>query len=333
MPPPQERKIITSPDRLVSFNRVAEAVRRPEVFGFLAGHVPEFYALVATQNQDQARQLVRYSFSLLKDAAQSPNRVQALTDVADTIYRDIFQQEAPDFWFTSIHTKYKVDGKPQLVVPFLETHLAGDRILDLGGGAGYLSAQLQRDGYRPEIADVIDYRAPEAEGIPFQRMASPTKLPHADDFFDSAFLFEVLHHVDDCNHVPLLQEAGRVANRVVVIENVYGDMNHPLLHVAEGREDPGPTHDYLALAPEDQFRTLTLMDYYVNIAAKGIVEMNIPFRFKTIDEWVKIFDSAGLEAVDMTQVGFLKDTLNRNFQLYFTLERKDASKQTATNES
>lgn len=322
MPPPQERKNITSPDRLVSFNRVAEAVRRPEVFGFLAEHVPEFYASVATQNQDQARQLVRDSFSLLKNAADSPNRVQALTDAAHTIYGDIFQQEAPDFWFTPIHTKYKVDGKPQLVVPFLETHLAGDRILDLGGGAGYLSAQLQRDGYRPEIADVINYRVPETEGIPFQRMASPTSLPHADDSFDSAFLFEVLHHVDDSNHAPLLREAGRVANRVVVVENVYGDMNHPLLHVAKDREDPAPTHDYLTLPDADQLRILTLMDYYVNIASKGIVEMNIPFRFKTIAEWAKVFDTAGLDAVVMTQVGFLKNTLNRNFQVYFTLERK-----------
>lgn len=65
------------------------------------------------------------------------------------------------------------------------------------------------------------------------------------------------------------------------------------------------------------------MDYYVNIASKGIVEMNMPFQFKTLEQWLSIFSQAGLELVDLTQLGFFKDTLNRNFQMYFTLDRME----------
>ena len=100
-------------------------------------------------------------------------------------------------------------------------------------------------------------------------------------------------------------------------------MSHPLLRVDYEHEDPSPTADYLAMLPEHQLKTLILIDYYVNIASKGIVDMNIPFRFKTIEEWLSLFDTAGLGPVGITQIGFFKNTLNRTFQLYFILDRKE----------
>ena len=226
-----------------------------------------------------------------------------------------------NFWFTPVHQKYKVEGKPALVVPVLEDCLGEGSILDIGGGSGYMAAGLSQAGHHVEITDVIDYRDPAVEHIPFKEMASPTELKYETDTFDSAILFEVLHHVEDVDHVALMREVARVARRVIVIEDVYGDISHPLRQVRADLEDTEPTRDYLAMTSPDQLQTLVLMDYFVNIAAKGIVEMNMPFNFKTIARWERIFREAGLRISGITQIGFLRNTLNRNFQVFISLER------------
>lgn len=247
----------------------------------------------------------------------------ALAKAAEVVYRNIFEQEVRDFWFTPLHNRYRSEEKPEMVTPVLTAHLKGKRVLDIGGGSGYLSMRLQKAGYSSALTDVIDYRTEKARSLPFKLMVSPTRLPYDDDQFDSAFFFEVLHHVDNQHHIALLTDAGRVAKRVVIIENVYDMISQPLLRVDYEHEDPAPTADYLAMLPEHQLKTLILMDYYVNIASKGIIDMNIPFRFKTMEEWLSLFDTAGLEPVGITQIGFFRGTLNRNFQLYFILDRRE----------
>lgn len=319
----QERLRLLDQHRLASLNKALEAIRTPGAVGFLTKHVPDFYASISPGDEQVARQLVIDAFTLLGETTKSPTPTIALESAAEVIYKDIFKQEAPDFWFTPIHHRYKTEGKPERVIPVLASYFKGNRVLDVGGGSGYLSMQLQKAGYSPALTDVLDYRAEETQSLSFKLMTSPTQLPYDDDQFDSAFFFEVLHHVDDSRHIPLLTEAGRVAKRVIIIENVYGTMNHPLLRIDHEHEDSSPTADYLLMPPEHQLKTLMLMDYYVNIASKGIIDMNIPFRFKTIGEWLSLFDTAGLEPVSIAQIGFFRNTLNRNFQLYFILDKKE----------
>lgn len=319
----QERLRLLDQHRLTSLNKALEAIKTPEAISFLTKHVPDFYASLVPGDEPAARQLAINAFAVLEGTTKNPNPTIALKSAAEVIYKDIFKKEAPDFWFTSIHRQYKIEGKPERVIPVLGSYFKGNRILDVGGGSGYLSMRLQKNGYSSALTDVLDYRAQEAQSLPFKLMTSPTQLPYDNDQFDSAFFFEVLHHVDDSRHIPLLTEAGRIARRVVVVENVYGKISHPLLKVDYEHEDLPPTVDYLAMLPEHQLKTLMLMDYYVNIASKGIIDMNIPFRFKTIEEWLSLFDTAGLNPVGITQIGFFKNTLNRNFQLYFTLDRKE----------
>lgn len=319
----QERLRLLDQHRLASLNKALEAIKTPEAVGFLTKHVPDFYASITPGNEHAARQLVIDAFTVLGETTKSPTPTIALENAAEVIYKDIFKQGAPDFWFTPIHHQYKTEGKPEKVIPVLASYFKGNRVLDVGGGSGYLSMRLQKAGYSSALTDVLDYRAEETQSLPFKLMTSPAQLPYDDDQFDSAFFFEVLHHVDDPHHVPLLTEVGRVAKRVIIVENVYGTMTHPLLRVDYEHEDPSPAADYLAMLPEHQLKTLMLMDYYVNIASKGIIDMNIPFRFKTIGEWLSLFDTAGLEPVRITQIGFFQNTLNRNFQLYFILDRKE----------
>jgi len=216
----QERLKFPDRHQLASLNKALEAIRTPEIVGFLTKHVPDFYASISPGDEQVARQLVIDAFAVLGETTKSPTPIVALESAAEVIYRDIFRKEAPDFWFTPIHHRYKIEGKPEKVIPVLASYFKGDRVLDIGGGSGYLSMGLQRAGYLSSLTDVLDYRAQEAQGLPFKPMTSPTRLPYENDQFDSAFFFEVLHHVDDSHHTPLLVEAGRIAKRVVVIEDV-----------------------------------------------------------------------------------------------------------------
>lgn len=311
-----------STEKLESLNKIAEALKTPEPVRFLLQHVPEFYASVTTDQPNLARELVRNSFAILVRAANNPSPVDSLVEASDIIYRDIFHQDDPEFWFTPIHQNYNINIKPKLVTPILARRFFGNRILDIGGGSGYLAFQLQKDGYSSALTDVLDYRAEIAKTVSFKRMTSPTHLPYLTDEFDSAILFEVLHHVNPSHYLVLLKEAARVAKRLVIVENTYGDPTHALARIAYEYQDPQPTQDYLSLKPEDQVKVLSIMDYYVNITSKGITGMNLPLTFKTLEEWLILVGEAGFQPVVITQIGFFKNTLNRNFQLYIALDKK-----------
>lgn len=53
------------PEANASSGCLLEALRQPNAIGFLLKHVPEFYASVAINNQEQARWLVQDSFTVL----------------------------------------------------------------------------------------------------------------------------------------------------------------------------------------------------------------------------------------------------------------------------
>src|SRR3990167_1324968 len=119
-------------NRLLSLNSALEALRTPEIVSFLTKHVPDFYASISPGDEQVARQLVIDAFAVLGETTKSPTPIVALESAAEVIYRDIFRKEAPDFWFTPIHHRYKTEGKPERVLPALASYFKGNRVLDVG---------------------------------------------------------------------------------------------------------------------------------------------------------------------------------------------------------
>jgi len=92
----------------------------------------------------------------------------------------------------------------------------GERVLEVGAGNCVLTEQLQRRGFEVVALDV--------ENLSFIKSVVPilydgARMPFADDSFDVALVVTVLHHCKDPNAV--LAEAGRVARKVIVIEEIY----------------------------------------------------------------------------------------------------------------
>jgi ubiquinone/menaquinone biosynthesis C-methylase UbiE len=100
----------------------------------------------------------------------------------------------------------------------------GDRVLDVGCGAGYLANYLQEMcGADLTGLDVQDFSTGD---IAFSRF-NGTSIPFPDQTFDHVILSFVLHHSRD--PMTLIQECRRVARRSVIVfedlpENRFGRM-------------------------------------------------------------------------------------------------------------
>jgi ubiquinone/menaquinone biosynthesis C-methylase UbiE len=97
------------------------------------------------------------------------------------------------------------------------SHLAlADRVLDVGAGNCILCQELGRRGYNVTPVDVTNLSFVD-EIVPVAY--DGTTLPFADDSFDVALVITVLHHATDPDAV--LGEVRRVAQRIIVIEEIY----------------------------------------------------------------------------------------------------------------
>ncbi len=91
----------------------------------------------------------------------------------------------------------------------------GDRILDFGSGLGGVSEKLISDGYEVVSLDVRDISLTDVKPVIYDGK----KIPFKNDSFDMALVLAVLHHA--ASPEELLKEVGRVAERVVLLEDVY----------------------------------------------------------------------------------------------------------------
>ncbi len=93
-----------------------------------------------------------------------------------------------------------------------------DRILDIGTGPGSVCLLMNGEGYNVTPVDVIDQTlSPEIE----PEIYNGKKLPYKNSSFDSALILTVLHHTS--NPEGILLEAKRVANKIIIIEDIYSN--------------------------------------------------------------------------------------------------------------
>jgi SAM-dependent methyltransferase len=91
-----------------------------------------------------------------------------------------------------------------------------DSILDIGSGNGVLCYELRKHGFKVTPLDIENLSLiDEVKPIIYDAIRTPFR----DSVFDVALLITVLHHTQNPKQV--LAEAMRVANRIIVIEEIY----------------------------------------------------------------------------------------------------------------
>ena len=164
--------------------------------------------------------------------------------------------------------------------------IIGDRILDLGSGAGDIGERIKtKIAKNVVLADTDNFNK---TNLPFV-LYDGNKLPFGDKYFDTVLLITVLHHT--YNYINILQEAKRVASRIIIIETIYGGEA-----VSELRENLNRT---IFL---DWFYNRVLLNY----------DIDIPCNFATEQEWCARFSRFGLAIVysRKTEFGALVPFLN-----------------------
>lgn len=132
--------------------------------------------------------------------------------------------------------------------------------LSVGDGDGHVTAYLQ------DRCDVKGRGVDVDVTMPIRTIKVPLdcydgkKLPYEDNSFDSVSAIFVLHHCDDVNQV--LEEMIRVSRKkVIIIEDIY--------------------RNWL------EYKIVCFFDYIENRSVSK--DMNIPFNFKKVSEWEKLF--------------------------------------------
>ena len=122
----------------------------------------------------------------------------------------------PNFLRPKIDEVFFRSKTERLILRMKQFFSRGDKILDLGSGIGMFSHILQEQGYQVTPIDVKDKSLyPSVRPLIYDGK----KLPFADYSFDVCLLLSVLHHTQ--NPEAILKEAKRVANKIIVSENIY----------------------------------------------------------------------------------------------------------------
>ena len=165
--------------------------------------------------------------------------------------------------------KNMVEGTIEPIEDFIKP---GESIIDIGGGGGWISQEIQRrKKTKNSILDVINLNQTDLPLIIYDGK----NMPFKDNTFDTALLICVLHHCQD--PLTVLKEAKRVVkNRIIIIENISTSRLGGI-----------------ALRFKDAIANIALC-----LLANSLKDItNLPFYFKTIPEWEKIFKDLDLEII------------------------------------
>jgi len=133
-----------------------------------------------------------------------------------------------------------------------------DSIVEIGSGPGSVLSVFRDHGLNVDGLDIQDSSFAQS----FRpKIYEGDVMPYPDDHFDIAMLLTMLHHTTDPDAI--LQEASRIAPRLIIIEDVY---DNPL-----------------------QRKLTTVTDSLTNLEFAGHPHSN-----RSDPEWVQTFETLGL---------------------------------------
>ena len=248
---------------------------------------------------------------------------QQLLGVADRLVKQTFRGGDRSFWFNQVYHRYKTELKPAAEFEQLVGLIAGRRVLDYGCGSGYLANRLAQGGYTVLTTDVLDYRFPEAQHLPFVRLASPAERPYPAGSAETALVQAVLHHVNPPDLPQVIRGLSQMAATVLIKEDTY-DLPADLPGLAETLARQPLLRAFLALPRETQFQALVLIDFFANVLAQGVSEMNLPFGFKPVSEWQTLLAANGLPVRRVLPIGFEPGRMHKSCHVWLICERGHA---------
>jgi SAM-dependent methyltransferase len=300
---------------------VSVALRTPAVVEFVRTSVKAGYRQFFETVHEEVFQMVDDAFDQLVLSQRDGLNPPLLVSVTNDQLEHTFRKADHSFWFNQVYHRYKTQAKPATDFEQLQALLPGNKVLDYGCGSGYLAARLVKGGYQVFTADVLDYRYEEARHLPFVQMSSPTDVPYADDSVDVSLVQAVLHHINPDDLSLVLRRLGRIARYALIKEDTYG-LTGDLEGLTERLKAQPLLRAFVAMPLEVQHQVLVLIDFFSNAIAQGLPEMNMPFEFKTVAEWMQVLAANGFHVNKAVLAGFEPGRMHMSCHVWLLCERQ-----------
>jgi SAM-dependent methyltransferase len=302
------------------YRTVCRALKNPAAADFVRTSIKAGYTEILPDSNQRVSHLVDVAMDRLVESQNDNGGPQRLIDITYELIENTFHKSKDSFWFNQAYHHYKTVSKPEADFQLLKNLIEGQRLLDYGCGSGYLAARLAKGGYQVYTTDVLDYRYPEAKGLPFVQMASPIQAPYPDDSMDSALVQAVFHHIDPLDLDSVIQGIARMSRQVLIKEDCY-DLPPHLDNLEEKARQQPLLKAFIRLPLETQYLALVLIDFFANAIAQGIPEMNMPYAFHTVRQWETILLRNGLKVSQVILSGFEPGRMHKSCHVWFICER------------
>ena len=289
---------------------VVEIVKRSIKNGYL-----EFFI----GHSDEISNMLDIAFDKLVQSQSDGFDVNKLHQTSRFLVETVFKKSDETFWYNQIYRSYKHHIQPEGDFQKIKPYLLGNTILDFGCGGGYLALQMERNGFTVFTTDVMDYRFSEARHIPFMKMGTPTEILLFENKVETVVVQTVLHHIDGENIPVILNSLSKIANRLLLKEDIFDLSQIPESH--EMILNQPLLYSFSNLSLESQFQVLALCDYFANAIALGIPEMNLPFQFRSISGWTELLEKNGWQLTEAKLIGFEQHRMHATCQAWMVFDR------------
>lgn len=195
----------------------------------------------------------------------------------------------------------KLENRAKTVFRQIRKYIKGD-VVDIGCGDGRIGELIPKKlGYSVKLCDVYKHSHISETELVFKSIKSG-KIPFKEKF-DTTLLLTVLHHSN--NPTDTLKEAIRVTKkggRILIIESVFGVDGKEL-----SQNKKSHAKQFFGISYEKQRLVNIFFDHFYNRCIHynkdSKKKVNVPFNFKTPEQWKKFFEQYGLVHENIIHLG------------------------------
>lgn len=295
---------------------IYKALKDRDVVSFVRESLLVSYVSFFPLYEKEVKIKLKLAFSLLEKSVEK----KQLRSTINKIHEEIFENKKKDSWFSVLYRNYKMQIRSKVDYQKVAHDIKG-KVLDFGSNGGYYALELKRQGFDVYTTDVLDCRDISAKDLPFIKMQKPNEIPTSLHQFDTTIIKTVFHHIKDKNLLPILASLEGLSKKLIIKEDIFGVTFDDFLESNLLEKDQFLS-DYIKLGKEKQFLVLVLVDFFGNILAHGIDNMELSFNFKTLNEWKTLLSSVGFKTTKVIWYGFDSSTkLHQNLQAWIICER------------
>jgi SAM-dependent methyltransferase len=180
------------------------------------------------------------------------------------------------------------------------------KIMDLGCGRGTLFQTLVREGYKNEMIGIDIIHTHEWDNLYNEQMRfEVVQEPDFLDFIkkeqpDHVTLTWVLHHMEftqQKRYLTSLYGILREGATIVALEDSYADTIPP----ETGEDSWG---EFKKWSTDDRFKIMGAYDWLANRVLSMRTTMPVPFAYRTLEDWKKVFEDVGFSVTKTRFLGF-----------------------------